>query len=294
MIDTAPQDGRWSRILRHPLVLLIGGFTAFVVLYAVGQIAAASIKPIRNTPLQPIVALIAAGLGLWLYKVMRRRFERSEHDELALAGAGRELSVGLLGGVALFAGVVAVVAALGGFGIDGLRGIGRLWAMLAMAVLSGVFEEVIFRGIVFRHVESLAGSWAALAVTSLFFGAVHLGNPGATWFAALAIASEAGILLGAAYMLTRRLWLAIGLHAGWNFAQGWIFSAPVSGGKAPDGLLITHRAGPEWLTGGAFGLEASAVAMGLVTAVGLALLALAIRQGRYQPVPWLARRRAVT
>jgi hypothetical protein len=76
------------------------------------------------------------------------------------------------------------------------------------------------------------------------------------------------LLLGAAYLLTRRLWLAMGIHSGWNFTQGWIFSVPVSGGKAPEGLLLTTRHGPEWLTGGAFGLEASAVAMVVATLAG--------------------------
>ena len=101
-----------------------------------------------------------------------------------------------------------------------------------------------------------------------------------------AIAVEAGILLGAAYMLTRRLWLAIGIHATWNFTQGWVFSVPVSGGEAPLGLLITRRAGPEWLTGGAFGLEASVVAMVVATLAGLVLLLMAIRGGQLRPAPW--------
>jgi hypothetical protein len=62
-----------------------------------------------------------------------------------------------------------------------------------------------------------------------------------------------------------------------------VFSVPVSGGKAAAGLLVTERHGPEWLTGGAFGLEASAVAMAVVTVAGLALLALAMRRGRAMP-----------
>jgi hypothetical protein len=123
-------------------------------------------------------------------------------------------------------------------------------------------------------------------VTSAFFGLAHIMNPGATWFAAVAIAFEAGILLGGAYMLTRRLWLAIGLHAGWNFTQGWIFSVPVSGGKAPEGLLLVQRHGPEWLTGGAFGLEASAVAMVVATSAGCVLLWLAHRRGRFVAPMW--------
>ena len=83
----------------------------------------------------------------------------------------------------------------------------------------------------------MAGSFSYLLWTALF-GALHIMNPGATWFSSVAIAVEAGILLGAAYMLTRQLWLSIGIHAAWNFTQGWVFSVPVSGGEAPLGLLI--------------------------------------------------------
>jgi membrane protease YdiL (CAAX protease family) len=163
---------------------------------------------------------------------------------------------------------------------------GNLWAMVAMAVMSGTFEEILFRGVILRQLERLVGTWLALGITAMLFGAVHLANPGASLFAGFAIAIEAGILLGAAYLVTRRLWLAIGLHAGWNFTQGWVFSVPVSGGEAPLGLLVTRRVGPDWLTGGDFGLEASAVAMVVATLAGLLLLRRAALRGEVRPPPW--------
>ena len=97
---------------------------------------------------------------------------------------------------------------------------------------------------------------------------------------------EAGILLGAAYLLTRRLWLAVGIHAAWNFTQGWVYSIPVSGNETPLGLLITRRVGPDWLTGGAFGLEASVVALVVATGAGVAMLVVAAHKGRIQPPMW--------
>lgn len=273
-----------GRILRHPMSLLVIGFIVFVVLYGLTGAAAGSVKALRNTPAQTAITLGCAAIGVLVYKAFQRWIERREDAEFALAGAGKELGAGLLFGFLLFSVMVGIVALLGGFGIDGLRGTGRLWSMLAMSIASGLYEEVIFRGIVFRQIEAMAGSWVALALTSAFFGAAHLANPGATFFAAFAIAMEAGILLGGAYMFTRRLWLAVGIHAAWNFTQGWVFSAPVSGGKAPDGLFFTHRAGPDWLTGGAFGLEASVVAMVVATGAGMVMLVLAARAGRVMPM----------
>lgn len=273
------------RILRYPLVLLVIGFLFFGILYGLTAAAATAYQPLRNTPLQSLITLACAALAVFAYKLFQRWLERREDAEFALADAGKELGLGLAIGFLLFSVMVGIVALLGGFGIDGLRGMGRFWSVLSLSIASGLFEEVMFRGIAFRQIEAMAGSWVALALTSAFFGASHLANPDATLFAAFAIAVEAGILLGAAYMLTRRLWLAAGIHAAWNFTQGWIFSAPVSGGKAPDGLLLTHRSGPDWLTGGGFGLEASVIAMLVATAAGLVMLVMALRKGRIVSSP---------
>src|SRR3546814_4514721 len=85
------------------------------------------------------------------------------------------------------------------------------------------------RGVIFRLIERWLGSWIALAISAALFGAGHLANPNASWFAAVCIALEAGIMLGAIYMVTRRLWAAVGIHAAWNFTQGGIYGIAISG-----------------------------------------------------------------
>jgi membrane protease YdiL (CAAX protease family) len=278
------------RIVAHPLSLLVIGFVLMVAVGGAGSLGLNKLVEAfdveRNSPVRLLGALILAALFIAAYKGFKRWIERAPDRELDFAGAGRELGLGLAFGGGLFAIMTGIVALLGGFEVLGLRGLGALWSMLALAVFSGVFEEILLRGIVFRQIEAWLGSWIALATSSALFGVLHIGNPGATWFSSLAIAIEAGILLGAAYMLTRRLWLAIGIHAAWNFTQGWVFSVPVSGGEAPLGLLITRRVGPDWLTGGDFGLEASVVAMVVATLAGLWLLWQAVRVGQVVPAPW--------
>lgn len=277
---------RIGRVLRHPVLHTVAAFVLFLFAYGLTGAAASSLKPLRNTPVQLLIVLLGCAAGVALYGLFQRRVERRDDAELALPGSGRELALGLLAGLLLFSAITGIVSLLGGLAIDGVRGLGQFWRVAAMAAASGFFEELVFRGILFRQIERAAGSWGALAATSLFFGFAHIMNPGATWFAAVAIALEAGILLGAAYMLTRRLWLAVGIHVGWNFTQGWVFSVPVSGGKAPEGLLLVQRHGPEWLTGGAFGLEASAVAMVVATLAGCAMLVMAARRGRFVAPMW--------
>ena len=280
------QPSLLRRIIAFPLTLMVIGFVWIsVIAVGVGQ-AYEQLGFTRNTPQKAMGAVLMAIAVVLAYKAYKRWVERAEDAELPLSGAFPELAAGIAIGTALFSLMTGIVALMGGIEFLGLRGAGQFWTMLAIAIVSGTMEEVLFRGIVQRHMEAMIGTWGSLAFTSGLFGLLHITNPDATWFSSLAIAFEAGILLGAAYLLTRRLWLAIGIHAAWNFTQGWIFSVPVSGGEAPLGLLITRRTGPEWLTGGDFGLEASAVAMVVATLAGLGLLMVAVRRGGVVPPMW--------
>ncbi len=180
-----------------------------------------------------------------------------------------------------------ILIVLGIYRIEGLNSWTFVIPAVAMALSSGTFEELLFRGVLFRSVEDLAGSWVALVVSSLVFGLVHLFNPAGTLIGALYISIEAGLLLAAAYMLTRRLWLSIGFHMAWNYTQSAIFSGIVSGGVADPGLIRSNIKGPAVLTGGSFGLESSVIAFALCTATGLMLLVMAVRRGRLVPPPWL-------
>jgi len=283
----AAAPSRLRRLIAFPLTLLVIGFPAVAVVATGVGMAYQQLGFAPNTPEKMFGAVLIAAAVILTYKAYKRWVERVPDRELEWAGALKELGLGLLTGLALFSAMTGIVALLGGFEVLGFRGgTGQLWTYLAIALVSGVVEETLFRGILQRHLEAMLGSWAALAVTSALFGFAHIGNEDATWFSSLAIALEAGLLLGAAYMLTRRLWLAIGIHAAWNFTQGWIFSVPVSGGEAPLGLLITRRVGPDWLTGGDFGLEASAVAMVVATLAGVLMLRRAMAKGELRPPMW--------
>jgi hypothetical protein len=169
---------------------------------------------------------------------------------------------------------------------------GLLPALLGPGIFAAVSEEMLFRGVLFRWLEEFGGSWVALLLTSAFFGAVHLRNPNATMLAAVGIAFEGGVLLGGAYMLTRSLWLPMGIHAAWNFTQGEIFGIPVSG-RSVHGLLAARLTGSPLLTGNGFGLEASPIAMVVATAAGVWLVVLAVRRGQLVQ-PWWTRRLALS
>ena len=217
--------------------------------------------------------------------------ERRPAAELSGGGAVRETGAGVAVGAGLQTACVGAVAALGYFQVAGLNPVSVVVPTFAMSVASGYVEEVVFRGVLFRIVEESLGTWIALGLTSLLFGFAHMSNPNATAFSSFAIAMEAGVLLGAAYVLTRRLWLAVGIHFAWNFTQGGIFGGRVSG-LSMDGLLESELSGPMLLSGGEFGLEASVFALTLGTATGVLFLIRAGRRGQFIAPFWRRPRHA--
>ncbi len=266
--------------MRLPLALL------FTVPVLVGQGAVFGLGRKLGQPTAAMLsALVACFVGWGAYALYVRWVEKRPLVEFGRHGALRELGAGLLLGASLFGLCVGVLALLGNYRITGTRELGMLWVPVWIALASGTIEEILFRGVIFRLLEESLGTWIALTISAALFGLLHLGNPNATLLAAVAIAFEAGVMLAAAYVLTRRLWLAMGIHAAWNFTQSGIFSVPVSGFPI-QGVFIGELRGPVWLSGGAFGVEASVVAFAVCTAAGIALLAMAHRHGHFISPFW--------
>ncbi len=181
--------------------------------------------------------------------------------------------------------VVALLMAVGGYHVAGSHAPGAaVITPLAMMTFVGVLEEVLSRGIVFRIIEQWLGSWIALAISSLLFGLAHLPGDGAGALV-MVIALIAGVVFAAAFMLTRRLWLGIGIHVAWNYTLGSIYSIAVSGREAK-GLLMATVSGPDWLTGGQYGLEASVFTLIVLAAAAVFLLRRALARGYVVAAPW--------
>jgi len=280
----------WRRIVDFPLVALLIAIIVFVAVSALA-IAIGKVFEGMGQPERTVVrGIISIALVFAAYKFILAKLGERPRDDLRGQGALRNLGLGLLIGFGLMAAAVGVAAVMGVYTIVGQGDASRLvLELVTVAILPGFMEELAFRGILFRWIEEFGGSWAALAVTSALFGLAHIFNPNATWFSSFAIAVEAGVLLGGAYMLTRSLWLPMGLHAAWNFTQGEIFDVPVSG-IDEHGLVQAKLSGPALLSGGTFGLEASIIALTIATAAGVWLVYLSIRKGHIVQ-PWWTRRR---
>lgn len=272
------------RVLQFPLtrLVLLGGVLFVLMGVKNGFSAKYAAQPLLN--LAAVGAMSA--LSLAVYMAFVRLIERRAVTELSLPGFGRELGVGLLGGASLYTMCVLILMMLGIYRVDGFNPVSFMLPAVAMALGSSVIEELVFRGALFRIVEEWLGSWVSVVVSSLVFGLVHLANPASTLAGALFISVEAGLLLAAAYMVTRRLWLAMGFHMAWNFTQSGVFSGVVSGSDSAPGLIKATIQGPDLLTGGSFGLEASVVACVLCTTTGVLLLRMAIKRGHVVRPRW--------
>lgn len=252
------------------LLLLVAGFLAFTLILGFSQL------PVVVDEEHPIpawiyinLALLSSGAVLGLYTVWRRIDGYRRAPDLAMRKLNADLWAGFGIGAVFFALLTGCIALLGGYRIGSVQ-----WDTVSLVkslfqfLIVGVGEEVLFRGIVFRMLDERWGTLAALVLSSLLFGFIHITNDNATVWSSIAITIEAGLLLGAAYKWSGTLWLPIGIHWSWNFFQGPVFGFAVSGNETCS-LIAPVIEGPLWVTGGDFGAEASvpAVILGLAVTI---------------------------
>lgn len=266
-----PTDTPLQALIQFPLCRLLIKIVFMYVLAAAGQALAPLLSVAFNFNtelLGSILMIIGATAGIFAYTHL---VENRPTLELSPKHAIKETTLGLLLGTLIFSTVILTMYLFGVLKFEGINGTANLTNFLPELLIAGFIEEYIFRGILFKLSEELLGTWAAIIVQAALFGLIHSSNPNATVFSTFAISVEAGILLVAVYMLTRRLWMAIGLHFAWNWIQGPFFGIPVSGIDV-NGFFETSVNGSELLTGGGFGAEASIIAVILCTIIGCFVL----------------------
>lgn len=274
----------WRKILLFPLTRLLIALL-FVVAAFIGRdgIANALLSLPRDAVVaRAVITMLCVYAG---YVAYVRLVERRPVRELHARQAPREFAIGLAVGFCMIAAVVGLLAALGAYRVEGIGTWGVLFAALVTAGVAAVWEELVFRGILFRIVEEGLGTWLALIVSAALFGMLHLGNDNASFLAALTTAGVAGVFLAGVYVLTRRLWIAMGAHYAANLAQGAVFGLPVSG-RERAGFFQGTLEGPELLTGGQYGIEASLVTAVLGSAVALYVVRRAFLRGKFVGPMW--------
>jgi membrane protease YdiL (CAAX protease family) len=291
-IEQARQNGILGKIIHYPLVRIILG--CFGLIAGVSAMQSIVTQPLRAMAsldkLQALPWLLLYMLGSMLaafecYLAYVHIVERRRATELTPVGAGRKVSAGLLLGGALFTATLVILWPLGAFRATPQPNWLVLAVALAINIVGAVVEELLLRGILLRIAEEAVGTWLALASSVLVFGLLHAGDPTASIATIVFVALAGGLLTSAAYIMTRTLWLPIGIHAGWDLVQGIVFGTALAGHQLP-GILRTHLDGSVLVTGGSMGPEGSVVALILCLAASGYMLLRAGRCGQLHGVPW--------
>lgn len=299
--DTIQTPSRLLLFWRHPLTRMFARIVLFALFaFALGaamrllipmkplespadQLAVSGIEPW----LRAIRSLLPIGLAYWL---LVRWIERRRVTELAPRKLPLHAVTGWAVGTAIMLVAAGAMALSGVLDVRGVNhGISLLTPLVVLGIGPGIGEEIIARGILFRVVEEAMGTWFALALSAAVFGLAHYGNPNATAWSSIAIAIEAGLLLGMAYAWTRSLWFCMALHAAWNFTQGPLLGIPVSGIELR-GLLDSSTQGNALLSGGAFGAEASILTVIICVTVAALFTQQAFKRKRIVAPFWVRRR----
>ena len=241
-------------------------------------------KPLSSHLLN-IETIIVFILLLLCYRLYTKIVEHRPAYEIGAASSLKEIDVGFIIGGGLVLIIIGLLSALGYYRIAGTNH----WTILIDAILLfgiGAFlQELVFRIIVFRLVEELLGTWLAVVIIALLFAAAHLGNPDASMSTTAFLVLQ-DLLLSAAFIYTRRIWLVWGIHAGWNFLQDGVFGMPNSGVTKLPSWITPQITGPNWLTGGGFGIEATFLVTILCLALGIFIILKAIQRGQILQPLW--------
>ena len=265
-------DGRVHAPWRILLFLLLAASS--IVVFTIG------LAPVLRV-LQDAVGIpgIASSYGtaialLVAHWMTLRTFDQRPADFVALhrdAGRPAVLLRGWMLGAAPILLTTGILFALGW--LDIVAGPDGSWTTAAIQVTlllipAALYEELLARGYLFAVLREWLGPTAAVILTSLGFGLLHLANPGADPLT-IGVVTLAGVFLAAVLLATRSLYAAWMAHWAWNWVMAVALHIPVSGLSFENPDYRTIETGPDWATGGAWGLEGGAVAaVGMLSAMG--------------------------
>ena len=276
-------------LLLHPVVRIILGLLVCFAAFIIVQNVASKLlgltgmdKDFRNL-IKGIVASVAVIIA---YKLFYRKIENREVTEISVKGIAKNLTFGIIVGLALQSLTVLVIYLNNGFKIVSINPVSFIIIPVTVAFTVAIFEEILIRGIIFRIIEEKLGSYIALIISAIIFGGLHLINPSSSLISATCVAVEGGLLLGAAYIYSRSLWLPIAIHFAWNFMQSGILGAITSGNEKTNSLLTTQITGAKIITGGEFGPEGSIQAILFCLIAAIALMYLNVKRNKLIKPYW--------
>lgn len=252
----------WVRvIILIPMFFVVIGVFEILGSLALG-ISIFDVGGDRSVPQMTVLqAFNFAGTTLLLYFMMRA-IDWEPFINLGFHAKGRrpDVFIGIIAGLIFMVGGFAVLQATGYLTVERyVFDFGELMWLLVLFVFVAFSEEMLLRGYVLKNLMLSMNKFVALVVSSFMFSILHALNPNFTWFSFVSL-FLAGIALGITYIYTKNLWFPIAFHFSWNFFQS-IMGFNVSGIDMYSMVETTPSMENPKISGGAFGLEGSVIAL---------------------------------
>lgn len=288
LFSQAETETKWSKLIQFPLsriviaILVIAPIIAFR--NAFSFIVLDNLEGVMCDIAKYTEVTVSIILFFIVYRFYTKKIEKRPAYELNRKKWLKELvqGIGIGGGLAIL--ITLFLMVLGFYKIENLNSPDVLFSRIFRYGVGTFVEELLFTIIIFRLIEEFAGTIVSLVLVSLLFGFMHLGNDNATIFTSLLMAL-AHLLYLAPFVLTRRIWIIWGLHFGWNYFQTAVLGMNNSG-MAHKGFVEPNISGPEWITGGSFGIEASYITIALHIIIGAVIMWYAIKQQQLVKASW--------
>ena len=290
LFSNAKPVSKTGKFFQYPLIRIITALLfllpVFLLNKAVSEFAISPVPEEFRVYVKYGEAIIFFILFLLAFGLYTKYIEKRKAPEISSKQSWTEFGWGFLIAFILVGLTVFILFIFGSYKISGWNPDKRVVIdFFFKFLMGGLLEEIIFRLIIFKLTEELLGSWFALGIQAVLFGFAHMANENATLFTSFAVIIVGGILYTSAFMYTHRIWLPMGIHAGWNYFQSAIFGMPNSG-TPYKGLIIPDVHGNEWLTGGSFGIEASYISILLCLLAGIYFMIRAIKANQIVLPAW--------
>ena len=210
-----------------------------------------------------ICGLLLGGVLLGIYQLLAGTIETGHvtFGHGSIPCIFKNLGIGVLVGIIMISSIILSLMVFGCYSVEGFRFQGMsLLLSLEFYFIGACCEEIIFRGIVLRFIGIRWNVVAALVISSVLFGLLHMNNHGMTWLGIIGIILI-GFMLGSSYLYSGSIWMPLGIHWIWNVLEDTIFGSAVSGVSDSGSMIQAQFHGSDLMTGGSCGIEASVVTM---------------------------------
>ncbi len=280
-----------GRITQHPLFrpFVVVLFLMPIVIF--NSVLVSEVFPRLQEPVATYVdivrLLVSIPLILISYQWYCRSYEKRSAFEIDPNDGIVQWVLGATVAAVMVLVFVGLIELVGDYRIVEVRGGTRLLVNFLTFTAGALLQDMVLLCILYRLLEEFIGTWVSLLISLSLFGVVHLLNAEQS-IASAVMLMFSSLIIVAPFILTRKLWVTWGFHAGWNFMQAGVFGM-MNSGVAFKGWFVAEIAGPEWVTGGSIGLEGTYHSMAIDFLIGLAVMFLAVRYQKIVKPRWARR-----